>query len=129
MFSVFLAQPSTSPLHLYADQPRRLRRCHMQATLKGKRGEERDFIRVDVDLSSVNPRVPAHSGVTDNVSRHGVRILTGTPCQPDDRLNLRSLQGNFRSRARVVYCVPAGPGLWAVGLQLQACSGNWILPG
>ena len=100
----------------------------MQVEIKGKRAEERDFLRVDVDLSSPDPRMPAHFGVTDNVSRHGARILTGTPCQPNNRINLRSLKGNFRSRARVVYCVPAGDGLWAVGLQLQASSGNWISP-
>jgi len=97
----------------------------MQVEVKGKRAEERDFLRVDVDLSSVDPRLSAHFGVTENVSRHGARILTGTPWQANNRINLRSLKGNFRSRARVVYCVPAGQGLWAVGLQFQAFSGNW----
>lgn len=100
----------------------------MQVETKGKRAEERDFLRVDVDLSSVDPRLPAHFGFTDNVSRHGARILTEVPWQPNNRVNVRSLKGNFRSRARVIYCVPAGDGLWAVGLQLHASSGNWVLP-
>jgi len=100
----------------------------MQVTAKGQRGESRELFRIEVDLSSLNPRIPAHFGVTDNISRHGARIFTSAPCRPDDRFNVRSLQGNFRCRARVVYCAPAPNGMWAVGLQLHACTGEWILP-
>jgi hypothetical protein len=39
------------------------------------------------------------------------------------------MMGNFRSRARVVYCVPVEPDVFAIGLQLFAAAGNWNLPG
>ena len=100
----------------------------MQGAVKGKRAEERKAIKVGVDLSSVNVRTPAHSGVTDNVSRCGARVLTSAPWKPNECLNVRSMLGNFRSRARVVYCVPEGSGLFAVGLQLYAWKGDWISP-
>jgi len=100
----------------------------MQAAVKGKRAEERKAIKVGVDLSSVNVRTPAHSGVTDNVSARGARVLTSLPWKPNECLNLRSMPGTFRARARVVYCVPAESGLFAVGLQLYACKGDWISP-
>jgi hypothetical protein len=99
----------------------------MPVVTKGKRAEERERLRVEVDLSSINPRLPAHFGVTDNVSRHGARILTSRPWQPDDRLNLRSLKGSLRSRGRVVYCRPQGE-VYAVGLHLYAIVGDWLSP-
>jgi hypothetical protein len=100
----------------------------MQVAAKIHRAEARNVVKIEVDLSSLNPRVPAHFGVTDNISRHGARIFTSAPCRPDDRFNVRSLKGNFRCRARVIYCAPASDGLWVVGLQLHACTGEWILP-
>jgi hypothetical protein len=103
------------------------RRCPMEVEVKGKRVEERKYMRVGVDLSSIDVRTPAYSGVTDNVSRHGVRVLTSRALKPNDRLNLRSMLGNYRSRARVVYCVPEGE-MYAVGLQLYASAGDWISP-
>jgi PilZ domain len=99
----------------------------MEVEVKGKRLEERKYMRVGVDLCSVNLRTPAHSGVTDNVSRHGARVLTSKPLKPNDRLDLRSLLGNYRSRARVVYCVAEGE-MYAVGLQFYASAGDWISP-
>ena len=99
----------------------------MEVEVKGKRAEERQYMRVGVDLCSVDVRTPARSGVTDNVSRHGARVLTSKPLKPNDRLNLRSMLGSYKSRARVVYCVAEGE-MYAVGLQLYASAGDWISP-
>jgi hypothetical protein len=99
----------------------------MEVEVKGKRLEERKYMRVGVDLCSVNLRTPAHSGVTDNVSRHGARVLTSKPLRPNERLDLRSMLGSYRSRARVVYCVAEGE-MYAVGLQFYASAGDWISP-
>lgn len=99
----------------------------MQVEEKGKRIEERKFMKVGVDLCSMDVRTPAYSGVTDNVSRHGARVLTSKALKLNERLNLRSMLGSYRSRARVVYCEPEGE-LYAVGLQLSASSGDWVSP-
>lgn len=100
----------------------------MQVDVKGKRAEERSYMRVGVDLSCVDIRTPAHSGVTDNISAHGARVLTSWAPKYNERLNVRSMLGSYRSRARVVYCVAADGGLYAVGLQLYACAGQWVSP-
>jgi hypothetical protein len=100
----------------------------MQVDVKGKRTEERKHLKVSVDLCSVDVRTPAHSGVTDNVSTHGARVLTSKALQSNERLNVRSMLGSYRSRARVVYCVPAESGPYAVGLQLYASAGEWVSP-
>ena len=93
-----------------------------------KRTEDRTPMKINVDLASLDVRMPAQEGVTENVSARGARILTSKPWKPNDRLNVRSLLGSFRSRARVVYCVPLGAGQFAIGLQLFATAGNWKSP-
>lgn len=100
----------------------------MQVDRKGKRAEERKHLKVAVDLCSVDVRTPAYSGVTDNVSSHGARVLTSQALKFNQRLNLRSMRGSYRSRARVVYCTLAERGLYAVGLQLYASIGDWVSP-
>lgn len=93
-----------------------------------KRTEDRTPMEVIVDLSSVDLRMPAQEGVTENISPRGARVLTSKPWKPNERLNIRSLLGNFRSRARVVYCVPVNNNRFALGLQLFATAGNWRSP-
>ena len=95
---------------------------------EAKRVEIRTPMEVIVDLASVDVRVPAQEAVTVNVSPKGARVLTTRPWKPNERLNVRSLQGNFRSRARVVYCVPTNANQFAVGLQFSAAVGQWRSP-
>ncbi len=89
------------------------------------RSEERLAMQVRVDLCSLDIRQRAYEGITENVSTHGVRVVSSKPCKPNERLNIRSLPGDFRARARVVYCEPMGPDSFAIGLQLLAAAGNW----
>jgi hypothetical protein len=93
-----------------------------------KRAETRTPMKVTVDLSSLDIRMPALEGITENISARGARVLTKKPLKPNERLNVRSLLGNFRSRARVVYCVPVDNEKYAVGLQLFAAAGKWQSP-
>lgn len=93
------------------------------------RVEERTALKVKVDLSSLNHRLPASEGVTENVSPHGARVIVSREMPRDLRLDVRSMLGSLRSRARVVYCVPMAGGLYAVGLELFATVGDWVLPG
>lgn len=92
------------------------------------RVESRIPAKIVVDLSSLDVRTPAQEGVTENVSSRGARVVTGWAWQPNERLNVRSLLGNFRSRGRVVYCQPLGNGTFAIGLQLFAAAGDWRSP-
>ena len=129
MAAYCLSLPSISHItSLGRPGPASVWRCSMQVDVKGKRAEERRHLKVGVDLCSVNVRTPAHSGVTDNVSSHGARVLTSKALKSNERLNVRSMLGSYRSRARVVYCVPTEGGLYAVGLQLYAIAGEWVSP-
>lgn len=92
------------------------------------RVESRIPAKIVVDLSSLDVRTPAQEGVTENVSSRGARVVTTRAWQPNERLNVRSLLGNFRSRARVVYCQPLGNGTFVIGLHLFAAAGDWKSP-
>ncbi len=92
------------------------------------RVESRTPAKIVVDLSSLDVRTPAQEGVTENVSARGARVVTSKAWQPNERLNVRSLLGNFRSRGRVVYCQTLGNGTFAIGLQLFAAVGDWRSP-
>jgi hypothetical protein len=93
-----------------------------------KRVEIRTPMEVLVDLASIDLRMPAQEAVTENISPRGARVLTTKPWKTNERLNVRSLLGNFRSRARVVYCVPTSENRFAVGLQFFAAAGKWRSP-
>ncbi|HKT47690.1 MAG TPA: PilZ domain-containing protein [Candidatus Acidoferrales bacterium] len=97
-------------------------------TAKLRRVEERTAMKVTVDLSSVDVRVRSLEGVTENVSSHGARVITSIPVPTNARLNVRSMLGSLRSRARVVYCHQLAKGAFAVGLELSATVGKWMLP-
>lgn len=93
------------------------------------RAEVRKPLKVTVDLSSLDVRLPARGGITENVSTHGARVLVSKELPLDLPLNVRSMLGSLRSRARVVYCERTGNGLFAVGLELSATVGEWVMPG
>src|SRR5882724_5893209 len=97
--------------------------CLVQAI--AHRLEERVPLTVRVDLCSLDVRRPAQEALTENVSTHGVRVVSTTPWKLNARLNLWALPGDFRARARVVYCEPLGGDSYAIGLQLLAASGGW----
>jgi PilZ domain len=97
--------------------------CLMPAI--ARRLEERIPLTVRVDLCSLDVRYRAQEGLTENVSTHGARVVSSNPWKLNARLNLWSLPGDFRARARVVYCKPLGVDSFAIGLQLLAAAGEW----
>jgi PilZ domain-containing protein len=90
-----------------------------------RRLEERTPLAVRVDFRSLDIRYRSHEGLTDNVSAHGARVVSNNPLRLNERLNIWSLPGDFRARARVVYCEPLGHDSFAIGLQLLATTGDW----
>ena len=90
-----------------------------------RRFEKRLPLTVRVDLCSLDVRHRADEGLTENVSTHGVRVVSSKSWKLNERLNLRSLPGDFRARACVVYCDGLGVNSFAIGLQLLASAGVW----
>lgn len=95
---------------------------------EARRLEDRSPIHVAVDLSGLDIHTLSQQGVTENVSARGARVVTSKPWHPNDHVTVRSLLGNLRSRARVVYCEPLARGSFAIGLELFVSVGEWTLP-
>ena len=92
------------------------------ATSSG-RVEKRIPLEIRVQISAVQSLGPAdliEKTTTENVSTHGVRILTKRALLPQERLLVTSLSAREEPiPARVVYCEPLAEGVFAVGLQLE----------
>ena len=62
---------------------------------------------------------------TENVSPLGVRVVMQRPSEQDQRLMIRSLAGEPKTIARVVYCQRLKDGRFAVGMQFLGTTVNW----
>ena len=80
---------------------------------------------VRVDLCSLDIRQRIQECLTENICKHGARVVSSKPWKRNERLNVHSRPGDFRARARVVYCEPLGVNSFAIGLQLLAATGKW----
>lgn len=91
-----------------------------------KRIQKRAPTSVSLQISSSEQPFITELAFTENVSLHGVRIVTERPWKPEDRLIVKSGQGRIQSRARVIYCHPLGPARYAVGLELFSAVATWV---
>ena len=103
-------------------------RVAMAMDSEARRLQNRSPVHVTVDLSGLDVHTVAQRGVTENVSARGARVVTSKPWHPNDHITVRSLLGNLRSRARVVYCEQLGNDSFAIGLELFVSVGEWTLP-
>lgn len=65
--------------------------------------------------------------VTENISLRGARIVTKKPWSANDPIVVKSLEGNLQSEARVIYCQRMRENVNAIGVQLIAPKGNWLV--
>jgi hypothetical protein len=66
--------------------------------------------------------------LTENVSRHGARVVTKRHWELNDSVIVKLLRGNQRLGARIAYCKPLKRDAFAVGLQFSSAVGSWIGP-
>jgi hypothetical protein len=95
-------------------------------TAQSERYERRIATVEPVYLSSLDETSPVEIGFTENISRHGSRVLTRRAWRPGDDIVITSRQGDFRSRARVVYCQHLTGNAIAIGLRLSSPKGDWV---
>lgn len=80
---------------------------------------------IPVEISSLQHPPKTQRASTENVSSLGLRVLTERPVERDERLIIRSLVGNQRTIARVVYCQLLSDGRFGVGMQFLGAVVNW----
>jgi hypothetical protein len=80
---------------------------------------------VPVRISSLRDPSATERTTTENVCSLGVRILTQRVWELNERLWVKSLDGDVRALARVVYCQRLADGRFGIGLQFQGVPANW----
>ena len=81
------------------------------------RKEKRNRQKRQVLLSPLGEPLVIEVGWTENVSPHGLRVLTEWPWPRDTQLTVLSSESELGDRARVVYCQPLSGDLFALGLE------------
>jgi hypothetical protein len=87
--------------------------------------EKRTRLTLPVQISSLQYPTATEPTTTENVSSLGIRVLTQRPRVPDERLMIRSADGDLRTLVRVVYCQRLPDGRFGIGLQFQGQAVNW----
>jgi hypothetical protein len=64
---------------------------------------------------------------TENVCSLGIRVLMHGAKELNERLLIKSLNGDLQSLTRVVYCQRLSDGRFGVGLQFQQKTPNWLI--
>jgi hypothetical protein len=90
------------------------------------RCETRIVAVVPVYLSKPDQLASVETGFTENISRHGARVLTRGQWRPGDQVVISSRRGTLQSQARVVYSQPLAGTATVIGLQLSSPKGDWL---
>ena len=91
------------------------------------RKEKRNPEKLQVLLSRMVEPLLTQAASTDNVSSHGMRVRTDGHWKRDTHLIVQPSEYVLWARAKVVYCQPLSDKTFAVGLELLARTGDWIM--
>lgn len=89
------------------------------------RREGRIIAAVPVELVNIYQKMSNEVTSTQNISAFGARVTTHRIWEPGSFLELKSLQGNFCARARVVYWKSFSSSRFTVGLEFLTREGRW----
>src|SRR5260370_9660003 len=81
---------------------------------------------VPVYLSRSDQLAPVETGFTENISRHGARVLTRGQWRTGDQVLISSLRGSLQSEGRGVYSPASAGTATVIGLQLSSPKGDWL---
>jgi len=75
--------------------------------------------RVGLQLSGPDEPLIYEATFTENVSRHGARVVTKKRWSPNDSVLVKLHEECLPSRARITYCRPSKGDEFAMGLQFS----------
>jgi hypothetical protein len=93
--------------------------------VRSGRLERRIRLAVPVEISSLQDPNANERTTTENVCSLGMRVLTQQARDLNERLMIRSLAGDLRTPARVVYCQRLPNGRFGIGLEFHGAAINW----
>jgi hypothetical protein len=90
------------------------------------RMEARIPTKVGLELSGPDEPLIYETTFTENVSRHGARVLAKRHWSPNDSVLVKLPQECLPYRARITYCQPLKGDQFAMGLQFSLVVYDWI---
>src|SRR6266849_9235854 len=91
-----------------------------------QRIQKRTPATVALQVSSAKQPFITELAFTENVSLHGVRVVTERAWIPGESVIVKSYHGSIQSLAKVIYCSRLAETRYAVGLELRSAVGTWI---
>ena len=91
------------------------------------RREERKPEKLQVLMSHMADPFLTEPASTENVSAHGLRVRTAHSWKRDAQLIVQSSEYELWARAKVIYCEALPDQTFAIGLELTARTGDWIM--
>ncbi len=91
-----------------------------------ERLEKRIPMAVAVHITGYGRAPGVETTFTENVSSRGARVSSIRRWRANETLEIQSLPGDFRARARVTYCQPQSEG-FVIGLEFLEPSGRWVV--
>ena len=90
-----------------------------------RRKEARIPTRVGLELSGPDEPLIYETSFTENVSRHGARVVTKRHWRPNDSVLVKLPEECFPTHARITYCLPLKGDEFVTGLQFSSVVYSW----
>ena len=91
------------------------------------RSETRIPMEVGVHITGNGSQPGTETTFTENVSSRGARVLTTRRWKINDKIEVATLAGSFRTVARVAYCHTVPSSGFAVGLEFVETTRGWVV--
>ena len=94
--------------------------------MRSGRLEKRTRLAVPVRISSLQEPSAGERTTTENVCSLGLRVLVQRARELNERLLIKSADGELQADARVVYCERLHDGRFALGLEFHGEVTRWL---
>lgn len=94
--------------------------------MRSGRLERRTRLAIPVRISSLKEPSAGERSTTENVCSLGLRVLVRRAREMNERLLIKSADGQLEADARVVYCERLRDGRFALGLEFNGETANWL---
>ena len=94
--------------------------------MRSGRLEKRTRLAIPVRISTVTEPSTGERSTTENICSLGLRVLVRRARDPNERILIKSADGELETDARVVYCERLLDGRFALGLEFHGEVANWL---
>ena len=94
--------------------------------MRSGRLERRTPLAIPVRVSSPKEPSAGEQSTTENICSLGIRVLVRRARELNERLLIKSADGELQADARVVYCEQLKDGRFALGLEFHGEVTSWL---